>query len=204
MLHYVTKMLLNNILDTKNKMKLVRELSSHESWEYSINELEKETGIHRVRISSLIKELYKSNVIKIRKKGKVSLVSINKDNFFVRELLIKMFHKEKKLAEEIMAAMVKELKQKKNITSIVLYGSAVKPSFTFKSDIDLMIIYENNINKEEIEKLTNKYANKGMLISYDFIELKEFKKLYSEKEASIITLVKNHKVLYGKRLLEII
>lgn len=197
-------MLLDNVLDSKNKMKLVRELSLHESWDYSINELEKETGIHRVRISGLIKDLYGHNVIKIRKKGRVSLISINRDNFFVRELLIKTFHKEKKLAEEIMMVMIKELKTKKNITSIVLYGSAVKPGFTFKSDIDLMVVYENNINKEEIEKLIKKYTNKGILISCDFITLKEFKKFYSEKEASIITLVENHKVLYGKKLLEII
>ena len=100
--------------------------------------------------------------------------------------------------------MVKELKIKKNIISIVLYGSAVKPGFTFESDIDLMVIYESNINKEEIEKVIKKYTNKGMLISYDFMTLREFKKLYSDKEASIITLVENHKVLYGKKLLEII
>jgi len=197
-------MLLDNVLDSKNKMNLVRELSLHELWEYSINELEKETGIHRVRISSLIKELYENKVIKIRKKGKVSLISINKDNFFVKELLIKTFHKEKKLAEEITTRMVKELKTKKNIISIVLYGSAVKPSFTFKSDIDLMIIYENNLNKEEIERLIKKYVDKGILISYDFIMIKEFKKIYSEKEASVVTLMENHKVLYGKKLLEII
>lgn len=197
-------MLLDNVLDAKNKMKLVRELSLHESWEYSINELEKETGIHRVRISSLIKDLYGHNVIKIRKKGKVSLVSINKGSFFVRELLIKTFHKEKNLAGQIMSQMIKELKIKKNIISIVLYGSAVKPIFTFESDIDLMVIYENSINKEGIEKIIKKYTNKGMLISYDFMTLREFKKLYSDKEASIITLVEDHKVLYGKKLLEII
>ncbi len=197
-------MLLDNVLDAKNKMKLVRELSLHESWEYSINELEKETGIHRVRISSLIKDLYKHNIIKVRKKGKVSLVSVNKDNFFVKELLVKTFHKEKKLAGQIMSQMIKELKIKKNIISIALYGSAVKPSFTFESDIDLMIIYKNNVNKEEIEKVIKKYTNKGILISYDFMTLKEFKKLYLEKEASIITLVEDHKVLYGKKLLEII
>lgn len=204
MLHNVTKMLLNNIINSKNKVKLVRELSLHESWEYSINELEKETKIHRVRISNLIKELYNYNVIKIRKKGKVSLISINKDNFFVKELLIKIFHKEKEITEKTMTHLVNGLKSKKNIISIVLYGSAVKSDFTFKSDIDLMIIYKNNMDKKQTEKTIQKYTDKGIHISYDFIKLKEFKKLYLEKEASIVTLVKNHKVLYGKKLLEII
>lgn len=197
-------MLLNKIIDSKNKIKLIRELSLHESWEYSISELGKETGLHRVRISNLIKELYNYNVIKIRKKGKVSLISINKDNFFVRELLIKTFHKEKYISEKTMMQMVKLLKYKKNIISIILYGSTVKSNFTFKSDIDLMIIYEKNVDEKQIEKIIQKYANKGIYISYDFIKLKEFKKLYLEKEPSIVTLIKNHKVLYGKKLLEII
>lgn len=197
-------MLLNHIVDSKNKLKLVRELSLHESWEYSIKELERETKIHRVRISNLLKELYNYNVIKIRKKGKVSLISINKNNFFVKEFLIKIFHEETKISEKIMIRLVKKLKFIKNIISIVLYGSAVKSNFTFKSDIDLMIIYENKINKEEIEKTIQQYMDKGVIISYDFIKLKEFRRLYLEKEPSIYTLIKDHKVLYGKKLLEII
>ena len=127
-------MLLNNIIDSKNKMELIRELCLHESWEYCISELAKETGIHRVRISNLVKELYNYNIIKVRKKGKVSLISINKDNFFVREFLIRIFHEEEGIAEKAMNKLVKRLNRfSKNIISIVLYGSAIKSNFTFKN-----------------------------------------------------------------------
>jgi len=198
-------MLLNNIIDSKNKMELIRELCLHESWEYCISELAKETGIHRVRISNLVKELYNYNIIKVRKKGKVSLISINKDNFFVREFLIRIFHEEEGIAEKAMNKLVKRLNRfSKNIISIVLYGSAIKSNFTFKSDIDIMIIYEKKTDEKEIEKIILKHMDKGLNISYDFIRLKEFKKLYSEKEPSIKTLVSNHKILYGKKILEIL
>jgi len=196
-------MLLDNVLDTKNRMKLIRELSLHPSWEYSISELEKQTGIHRVRLSSMIKSLYAQNVVKTRQKGKTTLVSIN-GNVLVKEVLIKLFSKEKSIAEELASKAVNAIKTKKNIVSVAVYGSAVKPSFTFSSDIDLMIIHEGGISEEEIEKAAEKITAQGVTVSYDAITLKEFKQLYSEKEPSITTLVESHKVLYGKKLLEII
>jgi len=196
-------MLLNNIIDSKNKMKIIRELSLHENWDYSINELSKITGIHRVRISSAMNPLYNLGVIKIKEKGKVKLISINKENYFVRNIIIDLFEKEKNLAINIANEISKNIKEK-NIIAIILFGSAVKDEFKLKSDIDLMIIYNKKIDKKNIENIIEEYNKKGLLISYDIIDIKEFRKLFKGKGASIMSMVKYHKILYGKNILEMV
>ncbi|MDP2907970.1 MAG: hypothetical protein Q8O03_08600 [Nanoarchaeota archaeon] len=45
-------MLLDSVIDAKNKMNLVRELSLHPSWRYSINELEKKTGKETIKLKT--------------------------------------------------------------------------------------------------------------------------------------------------------
>ncbi|MCX6707559.1 MAG: nucleotidyltransferase domain-containing protein [Candidatus Woesearchaeota archaeon] len=197
-------MLLDHIIDSKNKIKLMRELSLHENWEYSINELVKNTGIHRVRISSLIKELADLGAIKIKTKGRVRLVSINKGNYFVKNILIELFKKEKNLAIDIASEVVKDIKRDKNVISIILFGSSIKERFTFKSDIDIMVIYSKDEHIKNIDKIIEEYDKHGLLISYDTISVDEFKKLFREKEASIVSLVKDNKTLYGKNVLEMI
>ncbi|MDD5133501.1 MAG: nucleotidyltransferase domain-containing protein [Candidatus Nanoarchaeia archaeon] len=196
-------MLLDNILNSGNKLKLLRELSLHENWNYNINELAKNTDIHRVRISSLIKELADSGVIKIINKGKVKLISINKENYFVKNILIDLFDKENNLALHIAQKIADEIKKEKGIVSIILFGSAIKNKFTFKSDLDLMIIINKEIDAKYIENIIKKYSN-GILISYDIINIAIFKKLFKEKEASIVSLIKDNKTLYGKDVLEVI
>jgi len=196
-------MLLDNIIDSKNKIAIVRELSNHEDWEYSISELAKETGIHRVRVSSTIKYLADNGVIKIKTKGKTRLISINKENYLVKNIIINLFEKEKKFALEIANEIVRNI-NKERVISILLYGSAVKKDFKFNSDIDLMVLYDKKINDKKIEKVIEEYNKKGLLISYDILDIKEFKKLFKEKEPSIITLIKNNKTLYGKKIIELV
>ncbi len=196
-------MLLDNIIDSKNKIAIVRELSNHEDWEYSIGELAKETGIHRVRVSSTIKYLADAGVIKIKTKGKTRLISINKENYLVKTIIIDLFEKEKNLVIDVTNGIAKNIKEK-TILSVILFGSAVKDDFRFNSDIDLMIIYNKKINDKKIEKVIEEYNKKGLLISYDILDIKEFKKLFKEKEPSIVTLIKDNKTLYGKKVLELI
>ena len=198
-------MLLTNVLDSKNKLKLLRELCLNENWEYSVNELSKNAGIHRVLVSKLIKELNSSNIIRIKNKGKTKLISINQDNCFVAEILIELFKKERDFPIKLAQDFADRLKHDTNIVSIILYGSASKNKLTFKSDIDIMIITKAEIrNKSNIEKMAEDFAKIGVLIMYDTITLSEFKKAYAEKESAIVSIVKDNKLLYGKSILEVI
>ncbi|MBS3163714.1 nucleotidyltransferase domain-containing protein [Candidatus Woesearchaeota archaeon] len=196
-------MLLDTIIDSKNKIAIVRELSNHENWEYTISELAKETRIHRVRVSGTIKYLADMGVIKIKTKGKIKLISINKENYLVKNIIINLFEKEKNLAFEIADDIVRNM-NKERIISVILFGSAIKKDFRFNSDIDLMILYDKKINNKRIERIIEEYNKKGLLISYDSLDIKEFKKFLKEKEPSIVTLIKDNKVVYGKKILELI
>lgn len=194
-------MLLDNALDSKCRLRLLRELATHPDFEYTVGELSNTTEMHRVQISPLLKKLEATGAVKIRRKGKVKLVSINKSNYYVKEFLMKLFAEEAELPIRVAREFAKNIK-KKGIFSILLFGSSVKKKFGFKSDLDIMIITEHVINKAEINKIADSFFKKGALITFDTISLREFRKIYKEKEPSIVTLIRNHLLLYGKNPLE--
>ena len=195
--------MLLNIIASKNKITVLRELCQHEGYQYSVTELAERIKIHRVRLFTLINELEQSGVVKTLRKGKVRLISINNHNNYVREILTKAFEMEKSAPIDAAKEFVKQI-DKKNIISIVLYGSSIKKNFTFKSDLDIMIITSGKINEDKISEIAGKFLEKGILIMEDVIYLREFRKLYEQKEPAIVTLINDHLVLYGKQLLGII
>lgn len=195
--------MLLNILASRNKITVLRELCQHENYQYSVTELAEKTKIHRVRLFTLLNELEQSGVVKSLRKGKVRLISVNNRNYYVRELLIKAFEMEKSVAIDAARKFTDKV-DKKNVVSIVLYGSSVKKKFTFKSDLDIMIITSGKIDEEKISETAGKFLEKGILIMEDVNTLQEFHKLYEQKEPAIITLINDHLVLYGRQIIGVI
>ncbi|MDO8721449.1 MAG: hypothetical protein Q7J31_04385 [Syntrophales bacterium] len=81
--------MLLDILSTKNKLTVLRELCQHKGYQYSITELAEKTKIHRVRLFTIINELEQAGVVDTLRKGKVRLISINERNYYVKEILTK-------------------------------------------------------------------------------------------------------------------
>ena len=78
--------LLESILGKKNNLKIIRTLVLRKDWQYNITELSKDININKGVLSRLVEELEKENVIKVNRKGKIKLFSINKENPFIKIL----------------------------------------------------------------------------------------------------------------------
>lgn len=193
-------MQLINILGSKNKIKLIRFLIKHQNWEFNITELSKDLMINKGNISKLIKELGKNDIITINNKGKILLLKLNKNNRFVKNALIPLFKKEESFFNGYLNKIVKVLKHK-NIISIILYGSIARGEAKLDSDIDILVISKN---KDENIKEKIKNIEDNIIINIDIMTLKEFKKAYNEKEPLIKNILNNNKVLYGKKVLEMV
>ncbi|MGD2158614.1 MAG: nucleotidyltransferase domain-containing protein [Anaerolineales bacterium] len=71
------------------------------------------------------------------------------------------------LQEEVLDKVVKQLKTDENLLGILLFGSLASRTHTWKSDIDLIFIYQNH---EPTSGLVNKFVD-GIAVQYFFITL---------------------------------
>jgi len=170
----------------------------------SITEVSKELKISKSVVFKIINSLRDENILVSFTKGKRKVYKLNEENYFVKELIKKIFELEEQVVGEVKNLIVKKSKQIKTL-SVILYGSFLTPKFDFKSDIDLMIIVKNkNEVKKGIERITKFFADKGLTLFVDVIELSEFKKLYKIKEPLITSIIKNGVTLEGKHPIELI
>ena len=170
----------------------------------NITEVSKELKISKSVAFKIINSLRDENILVSFTKGKRKVYKLNEENYFVKELIKKIFELEEQVVGEVKNLIVKKSKQIKTL-SVILYGSFLTPKFDFKSDIDLMIIVKNkNEVKKGIERITKFFADKGLTLFVDVIELSEFKKLYKIKEPLITSIIKNGVTLEGKHPIELI
>ena len=71
------------------------------------------------------------------------------------------------LQEEVLDKVVKQLQADENLLGILLFGSVASGTHTWKSDIDLIFIYENH---EPASGLVDRYVDK-VLVQYFFTTL---------------------------------
>lgn len=201
---------IENIFISRQCIKILRYLSLYPNWDFSLTELSKDLGIDKSQIYRIIKKLQERKIVNEIKKGKFSIFRLNRENFFVKELVVDMFKREKNLEQDLFNKIVYYLKpeQRKSITSIIIYGSILTPNFTFSSDIDLMIILSGTEEEHKIKKdcdlLKSEFLSRDLVIFIDVIKKSEFVKLYNSKEPFILNLMKNNKVIYGKELADVI
>lgn len=193
--------LLETILGTKNKIKVLRALIKHKNWEFNITELSRDIIINKGILSRIIKDLEDKNIIIVKRKGKIKLFGINKKNEFIQNIIIPLFENEENFLNILLKDLTEKIKYK-SIISIILYGSAAKGEIKLTSDIDILIIVskENEDLKLKLNELKNIFLDKDIILRIDIIKLNELKKLNKLKEPFIKNILKNHKLLYGKEL----
>jgi len=198
-------MQLLNVLGTKNSIKVIRTLVKHKDWEFNISEFSKDTKINKGVLSRIVKKLENENVIKVNRKGKILLFRINKENLFIKNIITPLFEKEETFFKEYLKNKLTKLKEK-DVLSIILYGSYASGEANLTSDIDIMVVIKNKTNSliNKSDNLKNELLKEDILLRIDIINLSEFKKLYKLKEPLLKSIEKNHKVLHGKKIGELL
>jgi len=196
-------MLIEKIFQGKYSIPILKTVISNPDG-CSITEIAKGLKMSKSVVFKTVNLLREENILVSFSKGKSKLYKLNEENYFVRELVKKVFELEDEAMNKVKNAMVQKVKKIRAL-SVILYGSFLTPRFDFKSDVDLMIIVKNKGKvKREVENLTKFFADKGLILLVDVIELAEFKRLYKIKEPLIISIIKNGILLAGKHPLELV
>jgi len=129
----------------------------------------------------------KDKLISKEIKGNLHLFSTNNDNFKVREL-------KKGIFLNILGELGIE-KISDDFTSIIIYGSHASGNFDERSDIDLLVIgNENKINKDLVVKIMKKVGKDIQLSVFSMIKWEKMKK---EDDAFVKSVIKNHVLIKG-------
>jgi predicted nucleotidyltransferase len=196
--------LIEQILGKKNNVKVLRHLIKHKDWQFNITEMAKDTGINKGVLSRLISELGKENIIKVNSKGKIKLFSVNKENLFIKEVIVPLFEKEDKFYYETLKRFVQKIKDA--TISIILYGSVASGKARLTSDIDVLVIVNKKdiILEDRINKIKEEFLKNDLLLRVDVLTLNELKKIYNNEEPFVKSIIKNNKTLHGKNFLDLV
>jgi predicted nucleotidyltransferase len=179
-------MFVEDILGTESKIKIIRTLLEINT-AFTIENLEGETGLSRGIIHKELKRLKNINIVyKVEKQGKLDFYRINERNRYI-QCLMKIFDLEKSqerinkiqlVTWNLLSSLVSKLTSTDyNIKRIILFGSIARGTSTIHSDIDLIIITEDDWTgmPEEIYHIVKDIQKKTKReINIDYIHEKEY------------------------------
>jgi len=187
--------MLENILSSKAKVRILREMIKTNR-EYTFEDITKAINMSFGTVHPILKDLADSRILIVRKAGRSKLYKINERHLLYDELK-KMFKAEKENFVEIAKKFVHYL-DKRNIKNVILFGSVARGEPTEKSDIDILIIYKNDIAKDNVSKLSQEFLNKyDIEIVPTYLSVKEAKNRRRKFDRFIINVLNEGKVLFG-------
>lgn len=196
-------MLIEKIFKGKYSTAILKKIISNPDGS-GISGLSKDLGISKSVVFKSINSLVDENILITSMSGKRKFYRLNVENYFVRELIKRMFELEEEVVNKIKGVLVRKLRSI-GALSVILYGSFLTPRFDFKSDIDLIMIVKNKRRvKNGVTKITKFFSDMGLAVFFDVIEVSEFKRLYKIREPLITNVIKNGVVLKGKHPIELV
>ena len=92
---------LEQILGSKNKIKLLRFLIQNNGWQFNLAEISKTINVDKSNISRLIRHFEKEKIILVKRSGKLLLFSLNSKNKTVQDVIIPIFKIEVKCKKRL-------------------------------------------------------------------------------------------------------
>ncbi len=189
--------MLENILGTKSKIRILRELSSNQNRDFSVEDLAKATGMSYGTIHPAIKELAACRAVLVKKVGGSKIYRINSSHIMFNEL-DKLLEREKTAFKDIASEFAEKI-EKKGIENIILFGSVARGDTSYVGDIDILVIYTGGIYLtdkvyEIEEEMLDKY---DIVISPIYLSKKEVQAKIDDFDNFILNVIDEGKVLYG-------
>ena len=82
--------MIEEVLGSKNKIKLLRYLIKSKDWHFNLSEISKKIGLDKGSISKLIKELETKNILEVKRSGKLLLFKLKNQYYELVSEIIKL------------------------------------------------------------------------------------------------------------------
>lgn len=180
----------------KSKVKILRLLINNDEREYCFDDIVKSTGMSHGTVHPSLNELLETRMIIQRKAGRSNLYKINKNHTLFNKIK-ELIDMEKNSLLDIAKEFTSNL-PKNNISAIVLFGSVARGEFTEKSDIDILVVYNDEKAKKQVRNLVDKILDiRDIHIVPIFLTQKEIEERIRKFDNFIITVINEGQVLFG-------
>lgn len=202
----------DDIIDSPLKVAILRILTSRQDFKATGRQIAKLSGYSVPSTHESLKDLHSRNILNLEIMGKQHIYSLNEEDRIVQKIIRPMFKAESGVKDEMGDFLLKELKKaglKKDIVSVILYGSAEKGTAKAGSDVDVAVIVSKvavvrRVADVFIATIALRFkAYFGVQLDAYVKSAAEFRKRVKKNQPPISTLMKSYSVLYGKEPLEV-
>lgn len=171
---------------------ILKYLIEHKDQKFSMNQLAKARNINYKSAYQNIQKLEKRGIIKTERLGNTNNCSFNY-NFDSLVFAVEVERREEKLKNKKINSICRELKSFNNPFFIVLlFGSYASGKQTKHSDVDLLIVVDDNSLKTEIKQSLS-------VLPFDlhciYFNTKEFKSMINSREFTVVEEAKKNNIV---------
>ena len=190
--------LIEMLLGSKVKVKVLRTLWRYREKEFTIRELAKFLGISHMGIKKVLDELEKTNAIAVRTLGRSYAFKLN-TNSYAASIVERTFELERQALPELKDTIRNKI-ESPMVTSVALYGSIVEGTETPRSDIDLLIVTNHKEKVEDIvvelqKDVSDRFGNS---ISAYYVSKEDLQR--KQNQSPIKQAIRSHMLICGNPL----
>lgn len=151
--------MLESIIASKTKVRLLRRMFAHPKVEYCLDELVRSTGLSTGTLFPAISDMISARILQFRIAGRSKLYKVN-ERHSLYDGLVFLFGQEASKPAQIAKRFASEI-DKSGLRSIVLFGSAARGEFDAGSDIDLLFLYSGSESavRQKVGRLSSAYLD---------------------------------------------
>lgn len=195
--------ILRELADSNSKAHLLQYLLDS-SQPFSVSELARLSDLPKASISVIVSQWEKTGLVLAKTQGRNKLVGINPKFYLLPEL--KSILKKTKNFQKPLVEKLGSLSITKNskVKAIIVFGSRTREDFSNASDLDVLIALENKnnpITEKIVEEFVKATVETGTRFSPVFLDKKEIKNRWKEKDAFLRNILEKGKILKGGKWL---
>ena len=187
---------IERILGTKSKVRILRELIRNLERDFSLEDIVNATNMSYGTIHPAINELADARIVLVRKAGSSKLYKMNSTHILFPELA-SLMSREINAFRDIAYEIADNI-EKNDIENIILFGSVARGEVTDAGDIDLLIIYNDPkvIDKTDaLEEII--LAKYDVLFSPLYISKEEVMRKIKSFDDFILRIIDEGEIIYG-------
>lgn len=143
------------VLGSKVKLRLLRKLFE-DPRPKSGREMARELGCSHTYAINNLRELEDLGVLVRRRVGPSNAYEFNEKSYVVKSMITPIFRAEQNTIHEITRRLVDKLGD--NLVKVVLFGSTARGTADPRSDVDFLLVVNDDLPREEIELLASDAA----------------------------------------------
>ncbi|PKK85508.1 MAG: hypothetical protein CVT48_05150 [Thermoplasmata archaeon HGW-Thermoplasmata-1] len=189
--------MIEEIFGSRSKIRIIRAMLKNAEREWCLDDIVRATGLSCGAAHPALGYLSDARIVLKRLVGRTPVYRVNGNHFLMKDIQ-SLFKSEKNGYTEIARIFSKRL-NKEGLVAAILFGSVARGDFTCKSDIDVLLIFDDTTYRNaEIGEISQHILDEyDVNISATLLSFKEAKDRLRKMDPFIINATSEGIILHG-------